>query len=84
MNCQCWIYFVFEKESEEFSYDCQFEIPDSSERQLTPDRINVTLHFTDPHWSIVSDGTGWMYILKTGDRLQNERWKVCYEAICFA
>lgn len=66
------------KESEEFSYDCQFEIPDSSERQLTPDRINVTLHFTDPHWSIVSDGTGWMYILKTGDRLQNERWKSSY------
>lgn len=53
-----------------------FKIPDASNRQLIPDRVNATLHFTNNNWCVVTDGTGWLYLLKTGDRSQDHDWKV--------
>ena len=54
----------------------QFSIPDAGNLQFVPNRLNITLHFTSPSWVTVSDGTGRLYLLQSGDRRTGEQWKV--------
>ena len=54
----------------------QFSIPDASNLQFVPNRLNVTLHFTSSSWVTVADGTGRLYLLHSGDRKSDEKWKV--------
>jgi len=54
----------------------QFIIPDAANLQYVADRLNVSLHFTSQSWLTVTDGTGRLYLLHTGDRRSDDKWKV--------
>ena len=50
---------------------------DAAERRMKPNRVNSTLHFSSIDWATIADGTGWMYLLHTGDRSHSSNdWKV--------
>lgn len=40
-------------------------------------RLCASIHFTSPTWVTLSDGTGRLYVIRTGDRGNNpEKWEV--------
>jgi hypothetical protein len=55
-----------------------YELPEVANRRLVPQRLNVSLSFTTDNWLALSDGTGRLYLIYTGNRLQNDTWKVGY------
>jgi hypothetical protein len=55
-----------------------YEIADAATRKLIPERLNVTMHFTSENHAVVSDGTGRLYVVVTGDRSQASAWKDVY------
>lgn len=71
-NCRCAFLkgFSFRAPAEQYS------IPDAANRRLIPDRLNVTLHFMSSNLVAVSDGTGKLFLLITGDRHEDSEWKV--------
>jgi hypothetical protein len=54
----------------------QYQLPDAANRRLIPDRLNVSLYFTSSNLVVVSDGTGKLILLNTGDRREDTEWKV--------
>ena len=55
-----------------------FSIPDSAERQLVPNRYNMTMKFTGPELAVIADGTGRLFIVDTSNRGRDSqsKWKV--------
>jgi len=62
----------------------QFSIPDASNLRFVPNRLNVSLHFTSSSWVTVADGTGRLYLLHSGDRKSDDKWKVSVFHICIS
>ena len=54
-----------------------FDIPEASEFQQTPGRVNVSLCFASQQLAVLADGTGRLFLLQTGHRKQKSmQWKV--------
>jgi len=76
-SCQCEMpYLLYVKDRTWSECVDQFSLPDATNLQFVPDRLNVTLHFTSPTWVTVADGTGRLYLLHSGDRTAGNKWKV--------
>ena len=54
-----------------------FDIPEASEFQQTPGRVNVSLCFASQQLAMLADGAGRLFLLQTGHRKQKSvQWKV--------
>jgi len=74
------------KETNKISVTSCYTIAGASERCMTANRVNSTIQFTSVDWAVIADGTGWIYILQTGDRSHSpHNWKVnsLFFHLCF-
>nr|XP_002736164.1 PREDICTED: nudC domain-containing protein 1-like [Saccoglossus kowalevskii] len=61
-----------------------FQIPATNHKSAS-NRHFVTFHFPGPHWALLADGAGTLYILETGnrDQVSAPEWKIIYsESLC--
>jgi len=65
------------QESKRLKVDSCYTIGEAASKRLISGRLNVTLCFASKHYAVVSDGTGWLYLVFTGDRSALSAWKEC-------
>ena len=58
------------------SPDSMLQLPDATNQKLCSERHNITIQFISEEWAVVADGAGKLLVLHTGDRAQNNSWKV--------
>ncbi|XP_070575925.1 nudC domain-containing protein 1-like [Ptychodera flava] len=61
-----------------------FQIPATNHKSAS-NRHFVSFHFPGPHWSVLADGAGTLYILETNNRDEATppEWKIAFsEAVC--
>ena len=53
-----------------------FQIAGAATSRAVAGRHNVTLSFPSSDWLVLGDGAGQLSLIRTGDRKQDENWKV--------